>query len=257
MRPRPQLQPTRPLLRLVAESASSQRLASHEETVVALLIERGDAWAGAFEFNSEEQHGWLQHAALEDLCLLVIAAEDALEIYTTDRDRLAAFRPVVASLKARLTSQPMAGKTPTKELTGRAAAERLLSRAAGLVRTGAGGNEATVRAAATLAAAFGTLGSTLGTLCWAAATVTQRVREETGALAVRDPVDELAAERVVEEELARWRSELAKLRRSLPPGASQEPADKFHADEPGSLIRVKVPQALLGLSATSEHKRRA
>ncbi len=243
------------MLRLVSEPPSASRLAKFADPVHALVIERarGEAEVSgnvALEFTRAEQCAWLEHAARLNLCLMVVSAPDSLELYSTAKDRLGAFRPALEALRARLKSEPHAGKTPTKELSGSAAAERLLSRAAGLLSSRPGEQEpaSLVRAAASTASGFETLGSTLGTLCWAAAGVAQRVHEETlfgkpgVELDVCD-VDRLAAERIVEEEAARWRLELDELKRSVSPPAEPAPAE-FQVEEPGSHIRIRVPHGL-------------
>ncbi len=249
MSPRPKLRSTRGMLRLVSDPPPARKLAALEDPVHCLLIPKNsDGAGGLLRFTAAEQRHWLDEAARQDLCLIVVSAADALELYSTAAHRLQAFRPALAALQVRLALQPAAGKLRTSQLSGSAAAQRLLDRAAGVL-----GAETDVRTsallihnAAALASALDTLGSTLGSLCWAAASVAQRVRAE-GAIPP-EPDAEFEARRIVDEELARWRAELAELRRTLRP--SQPPTERALAsyipEEPGSVVRIKIPKNLPG-----------
>jgi len=260
MRPRPTLRSSRSMLRLVSDPPPpARKLAPLEDPVHCLVIPRSsDSADGLLRFSAGEQRDWLHEAARQDQCLIVVSAPDALELYSTANHRLLAFRPALAALQVRLALQPAAGKLRTRQLGGSAAAQRLLDRAAGVV-----GSQTDVRAsallihnAAALASALDTLGSTLGSLCWAAASVAQRVHEEVDG--ATKPDAEFEARRIVDEELARWRAELAELRRTLRPSLppTERALSSYVPEEPGSLVRIKIPRNALGLeelqTATSD-----
>lgn len=236
------------MLRLASEPPPARKLAALEDPVHCLVIPKDVGTEALLRFNAADQRSWLDEAASHDLCLLLVSAVDAVELYSTASHRALAFRPVLSELQMRLAFRPDAGKVRTQQLSGSAAAERLLERAAGVVgpNPDVSASAALIRNAVALASALDTLGSTLGSLCWAAASVAQRVQEELGA--ARKPGAELEAQRIVEEELARWRSELAELRRSIRP--SRPPTERALAsyvpEEPGSLVRIKIPQSLRG-----------
>jgi len=254
MSSRPTLRSTRGMLRVVSERPPARKLAEHEDPVYCLVIPRrsdGDESLlseNLLRFSTAEQRHWLDEAARQDLCLIVVSAPDALELYSTANHRLMAFRPLLSELQIRLAIEPAAGRLRTQQLSGSAAAKRLLDRAAGVL-----GSRHDVRAAAhsihnaaALASALDTLGSTLGSLCWAAASVAERVHDEVGTSPTAE--DELAAERIVDEELARWRSELAQLRRTLRPSLppTERALSSYLPEEPGSLVRIKIPKNPLG-----------
>ena len=252
-KPTPTLRSSRSLLRL-ASDPPPRKLAALEDPVHCLVIPRSsDGADGLLRFSAAEQRHWLDEAARHDVCLIVISAPDALELYSTAAHRLLAFRPALAELQIRLALQPGVGKLRTRQLSGSAAAGRLLDRAAGLLASNSAEHEPDVRASAllihnasALASALDTLGSTLGSLCWAASSVAQRVHDEVG---VRPPPGTaFEARRIVDEELARWRSELAQLRRTLRPSVppTERALASYRPEEPGSLVRIKIPKNLLG-----------
>jgi hypothetical protein len=212
-----------------------------DDLVHGLVIDRLAAH-DLLDFTPSEQRAWLEHAARHGRCLLVVSSTDSLELYSTTRDSKTAFRPLFELLQARVARQPGAGKIKTRQLSGTAAAERLLERAAGVALTASGVKhaEALIRGAAALATTMDTLGPTLGSLCWTAVSVARRVQEEA------EVGDEFEAQRIVEEELARWRAELAEVRRSVAPAPCSVPASTPFSEEPGSLIRIKVPKGRAG-----------
>lgn len=253
---RPQLRSSKNLLRLASEPPASRRLAQIEAPVHVLVIERQqlkDTDGRVLEIPRQQQRQWLEQAANHGLSLMIVGAPDALELYSNAKDRVVAFRPAIESLQQRLLNRPTAGRASTKQLSGTLAAERLLARAAGLVGEGSSGPEpvSLVHGAASLASAHDTLGPILGSLAWAAAAVAQRVQAEGYDAAGRQKADDFEVRRIVEEELARWRTELAELRRSLlPPDSADEPPGPFPREEAGSLIRIKVLPALRRSSGT-------
>lgn len=243
MRPRPKVLSSRSMLRLVSEPPASRRLAAMEDPIFALVIQKSSPDNATLGFSASEQRRWLEHAARHDLCLMVLSTPDALELYSTAKHRTLAFRPALSQLQTRVALHPESAKTPTRQLSGPVAAQRLLERAAGLHAHAGDWREGAslIRDAAARSAAYDTLGSTLGSLCWAAASVAERTQQEAAG------DDEFEIQRIIGEELERWRAELAELRRSLrpPPPPTERVLAPYQPEEPGSLIRIKVPQDLV------------
>src|SRR6187455_1446885 len=131
---RPRVRSTHSMLRLVSEPPPARKLAALEDPVHCLVIPRGsDAAEALLRFSAADQRFWLEEAARQDLCLIVVSAVDALELYSTASHRALAFRPALSELQTRLALYPDAGKIRTQQLSGSRAAERLLERAAGVV----------------------------------------------------------------------------------------------------------------------------
>lgn len=215
-----------------------------DDPIFALVIQKRDSSDRALGVSTAEQRHWLEQAARHDLCLMVLSTPDALELYSTAKHKTAAFRPALALLQTRVAMHPESAKTPTRQLSGTSAAERLLERAAGLHSPTGDWREGArlIRDAAARATGYDTLGSILGSLCWTAASVAERAQREA------EGHDEFEVQRLIGEELERWRAELAELRRSLspPPLPTERALAPYQPEEPGSLIRIKVPRDLVG-----------
>jgi hypothetical protein len=178
--------------------------------------------------------------------LVVVSLPDALELYAIAAERTRAFRVVLRSLRERLQTLREYREWRTAELVGGTAVHRLFSRAAGLLSSaGRFDAAAVIHAATTLSSQVGTLGPRLAPLFWAAANVRHRVGCET-TFDPRDAdesaeVERLAAERILEEEFASFRSRQAehgivKARSSRPPGFNSR---SFELHERASLLRVR------------------
>ena len=217
------------------------------QTVHALIIEkRLEGPDPVDDIAREELMAWLETARIEGVELVVVSLPDALELYAIAAERTRAFRIVLRSLRERLQTLREYREWRTAELIGGAAVHRLLSRAAGVLSSkGRFDAAAVIYSAATLSSEVGTLGSRLAPLFWAAANVRHRVGCET-TFDPRDAgesaqVERMAAERIVEEEFASFRSRqaelgLVKTRSSRPPGFNSR---SFELHERASLLRVR------------------
>ncbi len=104
-----------------------------------------------------------------------------------------------------------------------------------------------IHGAAALSAACTALGPTLASLFRAAANVGRRVRNETSlddsnvSAALRE-VESLAAERIVEEELATWQAQEAEIKRATGelPVVAKPRTLPFEKTEPVSEVRLRI-----------------
>jgi hypothetical protein len=250
-------------------------------TTVHLLIidlpQAPSASREALAFPRDEQLAWLSRAAARGTSLVALLTDHSIELYSTESDRTQAFRPVLESLATRMKSMPVLGKARTVTKSGATAARHLLRRAGGLGSELLGDPRfvTQLHAATALSTFKNALGSTLGSLFRAAASVGRRVRQETAlgdpnaTLALRE-VDQLSAERIVEEELASWQTQEAEITRVVEQaevydavaeanldatGTSMPEIEQsgirrvlkgeiVFGDEPGSMVRTRVARAL-------------
>ncbi len=230
--------------------ASSSR--PKHESIHVLCIDTGALPAplrDALKVNHDEQLSWMTAAAERGHSLLVLRTADSIEFYTTDQDRSVALRPAIEALAARVTAKPELGKTRTLQLSGNEAARRLFGHAAQLDAKVAGAtlSSSSIQRAAALSAACTALGPTLASLFRAAANVGRRVRQETSlddanASQAWREVETLAAERIVEEELATWQAQEAEIQRAtgdLPPVVAPRKVP-FESPEPASEVRLRI-----------------
>jgi hypothetical protein len=236
-----------------AEKPLPARLRAAGEEIHLLVIELTDSNRAALEVDQSERRRWLAEASAAGASLMVLTSEDSLELYSTERDRVKAFRPVLRTLNACVRNVSGLGATRTLSKQGTAAARHLLRRSAGLDSTDLGRSHlvAGLHAAASQAAAAKALGRTLMRLVASAARVIQRVRKETemGDLATAPELVELETlgiERITEEELAAWQAAEAERRRAeeqarardlYPPMAN--PANAFQTQELISEVRIR------------------
>ena len=208
-----------------------------------------DASRQALSPCRDEQLDWLSRAAERGRSLVVLQTDNTLEFYTTERDRRATYRPVVESMAMRVRSWPQLGRARCLEQTGITVARHLFRYAAEVACTAKGNANSTsqIHGAAALSAASAALGPTLASLFRAAANVGRRVRQET---LLKDPntspslreVESLAAERIVEEELATWQAQEAEVERAAEqlPHIVQCYLRPFESQEPSSEVRLRV-----------------
>ena len=151
------------------------------------------------------------------------------------------------AMAARVQIIPELGKTRTLSLCGADAARHLFTHAAQLGAAGTTHPASSIYRAAALSAASTALGPTLASLFRAAANVGRRVRHETSlddsnaSPALRE-VESLAAERIVEEELATWQAQEAEIQRATgdSPAAIVPHVPPFDKNEPISQVRLRV-----------------
>ena len=200
----------------------------------------------ALNVTRDEHTSWLTAAAERGRSLLVLRTDDSVEFYTTNRDRFVALRPVIESLAARVKIAPELGTARTVERRGTDAARQLMVHAARQNGSGSTHPGSSIHGAAALSAASTALGPTLGSLFRAAANVGRRVRQETALhdsnidLALQE-METLAADRIVEEELATWQAQEAEIQRATSemPRVAQ-PRSSFEKPEPVSEVRLRV-----------------
>lgn len=231
-------------------------------------------WAGA-AFTRQDQLDWIARASEQRLSLVALVSDARIELYSTERDRNRAFRPVLEALRERIQSEPALGGARVLEKTGTDAARHLLLRAAGLGADAIGDRHFGVQlhAAAAMASIASSLGPSLTSLFRAAANTGRRVRQETAlsqaiTTALRE-VELLAAERIAEEELLAWQSQEAECFRATEQaflyceveqqnqvaarqaelGGLDEreivrtsARNSFFGDEPGSAVRLRVSE---------------
>ncbi|HET9953625.1 MAG TPA: hypothetical protein VFQ61_03930 [Polyangiaceae bacterium] len=259
---------TSPLRCLSLRTEAPHGVSSQSKDPVYLLLvslrDAADTTRQALSFDRESQLEWLGEAALSGASLAILSTPNAVELYSTQRSRIEAFRPALRAFRARTKHQPEVGQLRTVELCGKAAALHLLRRAAGLKgRLGDLQIAAEIHAAAALSANSAALGPALSSLFLAAGNVSRRVLQETelGDVTVANSVRELdrfAAERIAAEELCAWEAQRNEAqrsmqRRSLVPResisrsvpASAPPSE--YSEEPGSLIRVRAAARLPGV----------
>lgn len=250
------------------------------ETVHLLIIDlprTPSAGREALAFPRDEQLAWLARAAQRGTSLVALLTDRSIELYSTESDRTQAFRPVLESLATRMKSVPVLGKARTVTKSGANAARHLLRRAGGLSSEVLGDQRfvTQLHAATALSTFSSALGPNLGSLFRAATNVGRRVRQETAlgdpnaTLALRE-VDQLSAERIVEEEVTAWQTQEAEITRvvtraeiySAIADANFEAAEAslpeveqsgirrvfagqaLFGDEPGSMVRSRGTRAL-------------
>jgi hypothetical protein len=194
-----------------------------EETVYLLTIELpASDRENRLCFSRREQAAWCAEAGARGASLVVLLSDDRIELYSTERDRTSAFRPVLKALAAAARKHPELRRARTVSKSGTLAALHLLRHAAGLEGEALGDprfvaelHMATATAGASLA-----LGPSLGSLFRASANAHRRIRQET---ALGDPaadptlreLERLSAERIVEEELLAWQAQEAEIDRAV------------------------------------------
>lgn len=239
------------LLTLSLQPSKGKAHQTHDEVHV-LCVHTGslsDTAKNVLKLQVDEQLGWMAAAAERGCSLVVLSTEDTIEFYTTDRDRFVALRPVMQCMADRIRVVPALGQTRTVQLSGATAARRLFGHAAQLhaVRPSATVAANAIHRAAALSATNTALGPTLASLFRTAANVARRVRQETALEAaalgnsLRD-IELLAAERIVEEELATWQAQEAEIQRlsSELPEMMAPSKSSFAHQEPASEVRLRL-----------------
>ncbi len=231
-------------------SLSGQVRAEPPEEIHILSIKISSVPEGvrdALNITRDEHINWLTAAAERGRSLLVLRTDDSVEFYTTNHDRFVALRPVIESLAARVQILPALGKARAVERRGTDAARQLMVHAAKQSACGSTHPGSSIHGAAALSAASTALGPTLGSLFRAAANVGRRVRQETvlhdsNIDATLQEMAELAADRIVEEELATWQAQEAEIQRATSeiPRVGAPRHATFDRPEPVSEVKLRV-----------------
>ncbi|HEY3496484.1 MAG TPA: hypothetical protein VGK73_17415 [Polyangiaceae bacterium] len=239
--------------------------------LVIELPELPEAERAALAFSRDEQLAWLKAAARRSASLVVLVGERSLELYSLESERERAFRAVLESLRGRVKDVPAFAKVRTVAKRGIVAARHLVQRAGGADEVPRLMTQ--LHAATALSAYSAALGMEVGALFRAAVAVSRRIRKET---ALGDPnapqalreIERLAADRIVEEELAAWQAQAAEAPRGQEQAAFDEPVTRagvarsnrpellssvmngirVFAEEPGSMVRVRIGTALASSS---------
>ncbi|MGC4089612.1 MAG: hypothetical protein QM756_17340 [Polyangiaceae bacterium] len=242
-------------------SRSSMR-AAREQLHLLRVDFRGlpDDVRSALRVPHEEVAAWSSHAARLGASLVVMASEDGIDLYSTERDRKRAFRAVMEGLATRVQLRHELGRSRTSELRGNDVARYLLQRAAGVAEGGGRPFLARMHVASSTASTHASLGPTLASLFRIAANVGLRVRLEASSSAspfVLGELETLTAERIVEEELASFQSQEAELCRAEDftevftiEGEFDDSRDSraYLSDEPGSHVRIRAAEYVANLA---------
>ena len=238
--------------RRVAERASANRY----DTIHLLQIDLSELSEGlrsVIELALQERESWLAQAAEHGCSLLVLVTQTTIELYTTDADRCDVLRPVLQTFAAKVSEQPELSQTRTIEQTGTVVARHVLAYAAQQAAAHADCVDAVseIHHSAALSADYAALGTTLASLFRAAANVGRRVRQETllNEPDISHPVRELeilAADRIVEEELATWQAQEAEIERTIQRSIpiEQRTVPAFASLEPSSEVRLRVGRSI-------------
>lgn len=213
-----QLVPSLPSAPIVTELPVTTRPPA-EEMIHLLVIELPSAGA---DFALRDEIAWCAEAGAQGASLVVLQSEGRLELYSTERDRESAFRPVLKSLAAQARRHPELRRARTVAKGGSVAALHLLRRAAGLEASATSDQRFIVNlhmSTATSAASLA-LGPSLASLFRAAANAHRRVRQETvlgdpSATSELREIEQASAERIVEEELLAWQAQEAEVYRAV------------------------------------------
>jgi hypothetical protein len=247
-------------LGLLSQSPESRAPASYGltpcESIHLLCVdlrELSEAQRTAIQVSTVDQLDWLERASEQSGSLVVLLTKSAFMFYTTVYDKRVTLRPILATLAKRVRERPDLGKIRTIEQTGITAAHQLLTFAVecGSVADGIAGTRSEIHEAIALSTASSALGPTLASLFRAASNVVRRVRQET---VLNDPtagvtlieVESLAAERIVEEELATWQSREVEVEPTTEQVSLVAPRrlGPFDSREPASEIRLRVTQPI-------------
>lgn len=210
----------------------------------------------AFEFSLEELRAYLRRAAREAVPLLLLRSGSALHLISTSQNHVRAFRPTLSSVHERTRAIPGSGALPVRVARGSNAARYLLRRATPFegFQAEAQAFVSDLQAAAQLSAGLGACSEELAALVRMTEHAAARVHAETrlgrpGLTEAELELEALVAERIVEEELLAWQSSRPALRSSLPPTLSEQDLVGFGAEEPQSVVRMRVARVLSKLAS--------
>jgi hypothetical protein len=240
---------------------------SNDETLHLLSIDLGSAPSGlrsTLEQGLRDLRPWLVRAGMQGVPLAIVRSPGALDFYSTESGRHAAFRPVLAKVLGLTGGVANAALVQTTQASGSEVLRHLLRQAAGLDATEHGESHAACIVQAEMEAFdAGTLCPTLESLFRLANNTRRRSLSETELEAPTSTrasrqLEALSAERIVEEELMAFKAAAAidePARTSV--AAPRVPAPSlfpFSSSEPGSFVRLKVAISPLGDVSVSDRK---
>lgn len=225
--------------------------ARHDSIHCLCIVTQGlsDTVQRVTDVKSGELIAWLTHAGRAGRALAVLQTSDTLEFYTTDNERRFVLCPVLEAMAKKVVQEPALQTARTLEMTGIAAARHLLSYVLDQTTSPEPGDavDLQIQSAAARSAACAALGPILRPLFRAAVLAGRRVRRET---LFNDPtinpeirnVEFMAAERIIEEELAIWQAQETEFER-LNDGRARNDRRQlrpFATQEPSSEVRLRV-----------------
>jgi len=210
----------------------------------------------ALNFSSEELKEMLCSAGACQIPLVLIQGEHCLQLVSTSRNHVRAFRPVLARVHERIVDRDGSRRVPVQISRGGDAARQILRRAtpfSGRAQEARAFVQA-LREAGELARACDSLSAELAALFEMTVHAAERVEHETrlgraGSVEAELELEGLDAERIVEEELLAWQSSYPAARSSLRPPISEHDIQVFSSEEATSVIRMKSARVLTKLRA--------
>lgn len=222
--------------------------------VLTIDFERATAPVrGAFELSTDERRELLLGAGSSAIPLLLLGTSRSFQLVSTSQNHVRAFRPALSLVERRTGAIEGARAVPVRVTRGREAARQFLRQATPFSQLQAEAQRfvADMRAAASLSTECGAFSTELGALLSMTEHTAERIEDETrlgrpGSLPAERELEAVAAERIVEEELVSWQSS-DPLRRPSAPPLSERDIDWFPAQEPQSVVQLRVARVLTKL----------
>jgi hypothetical protein len=239
------------LLGTTTGSLEERRPSGRLDTVYVLAVDvsrLSSSGRPILDLARRDRDSWLAEAARHATSTVILVTDETVEFYTTELDHLAAIRPQLKLLTDLTRGLPEFRDARVVEQTGPRALWRLMNFASGLWTdvSGAQRAEAEIQCAVAASSANKTLGPELLALFRAATNVGRRVAEESS---LHDPrlcgtasreLEIPAVERIVEEELASFKSLVASGARCSRARAARVAPGAFEQSEPYSRVRLRV-----------------
>ena len=197
-----------------------------------------------FALEGAEIRHLLRQAGRNRVPLIVLCSPVAMTLISTSDCHVRAFSPVFGAVRERTHSVDGWQSLRVRSASGSEAGKQLAQQAITRTSSPSAGFMLNLRAAVELSGMFGALSGELDALARMVEHIVLRVRDET-RLEQSHPGDheveleELAAERIVEEELLAWRSSYPALRTSLYPMPSPD-LNSFSDEERRSMVRIRI-----------------
>ena len=208
----------------------------------------------ALAFSADEQRELLLRAGTDGIPLVLLCTVHAVHLVSTSQNHVRAFRPALAQIHDRTCQIEGARAVPVRVTRGSDAARQFLRCATPFGQPEAEAREflRDLRVAAAASTACGAFSTELSALFRMTEHATERVHDETrlgrlGCVEAELELEALDAERIVEEELLAWQSSYPTLRASVRPPLSERDLDLFSAEEPQSVVRLRVARVLTKL----------
>jgi Glutamyl-tRNAGlu reductase, N-terminal domain len=208
----------------------------------------------AFAFSTEEQRQLLVTAGKDGIPLVLLCNARSFHMVSTSQNHVRAFRPALARVHERTHAIQGSRAVPVRVTRGSDAGRQFLRHATPFGQQESEAQEflSDMHAAAILSTECAAFSAELSALFRMTEHAAERVRRETrlgrpGSHEAELELEALAAERIVEEELLAWQSSHPELRASVRPPISERDIDLFSAEEPQSVVRLRVARVLTKL----------